>query len=35
MPIQCADADAGAARDFFQAHIQPDFREGRLGSLDQ
>jgi hypothetical protein len=35
MPIQRADADAGAARDFFQAHIQPDFREGRLGSVDQ
>ncbi len=35
MTIQRADADAGAARDFFQAHIQPDFREPRLGGVDQ
>ena len=35
MAIQGADADAGAARNFFQAHIQPDFRERRLGGIDQ
>jgi hypothetical protein len=35
MAIQSADADVGAARDFFQAHIQPDVREPRLGSIDQ
>jgi hypothetical protein len=35
MPIQGADADAGAARDFFQAHIQPDARKRCLRSVDQ
>ena len=35
MTIQCADADAGAARDFFQAHIQPEFRKPGLGGVDQ
>ena len=33
--IQRADSDAGAARDFFQAHIQPELREPRFGSVDQ
>src|ERR1700683_181316 len=31
MPIQGADADAGAARDLFQAHIQSDARKPCLG----
>ncbi len=35
MPIQRADADAGAARDFFQAHIQANFREPRLGGVNE
>jgi hypothetical protein len=35
MAIQGADADSGAASDFFQAHIQPDFREPCLGGVDQ
>jgi hypothetical protein len=35
MTIQCADADGRAPRDFLQAHIQPDLREGRLGGVDQ
>ena len=35
MSIQRADTDVGAARDFFQAHIQPDFREPCLGGVDQ
>jgi hypothetical protein len=35
MAIQCADPDLGAARDFLQAHIQPDIRERRLGGVDQ
>ena len=33
MTIQRADADAGPTRDFFQAYIQPDIRESRLGSI--
>src|SRR5882762_1787665 len=35
MAIQGAGAAAGAARDFFEAHIQPAFREPRLGGVDQ
>jgi hypothetical protein len=35
VPIQGADADARAARDFFQAHVHPDLGEGRLGGIDQ
>jgi hypothetical protein len=35
MPIQGADADAGAARDFFQAHIQSDVRKPCLGGVDE
>jgi len=35
MAVQCADADAGAARNFLQAHIQPEFRKPRLGGVDQ
>jgi hypothetical protein len=35
MPIQCADADAGAARNFFQAYIHPDVRKRRLGDVHQ
>jgi hypothetical protein len=35
MAIECADADAGAARNFFQAHIHSDIRERRLGGVDQ
>jgi hypothetical protein len=34
MTIERADADAGAACDFFQAHIQPNFREPCLGGVD-
>jgi hypothetical protein len=35
MPIQRANPDAGAARDFLEAHIQPRFREPGLGGIDQ
>jgi len=35
MAIQGADADAGAACDFFQAHIQPTSAKTRLGGVDQ
>ena len=35
MAVECADADAGAARNFFQAHVQPDIRERRFGGVDQ
>jgi hypothetical protein len=35
MAIQGADADAGTSCDFFQAHIQPNFRERYLGGVDQ
>jgi hypothetical protein len=35
MPIERADADAGAARNVFQAHVQPDIRERRLRGVDQ
>src|SRR5580704_5131757 len=33
--IQGTDADASAARDFFQAHVQPDARKARLGGVNQ
>jgi hypothetical protein len=35
VPIQGADADAGAARYFFQAHVQADLGESCLGGIDQ
>jgi hypothetical protein len=35
MAIECADADAGAARNFLQAHIEPDIRKRRFGGVDQ
>jgi hypothetical protein len=35
VPIQSADADAGAARDFFQARIHSDAGEHRLGGVNQ
>jgi hypothetical protein len=34
MAIQGADADAGAACDFFQTDIQPNFRERCLGGVN-
>jgi hypothetical protein len=35
VPIQGADPDASAARDFFQAHVHSDVGEPRLGSVNQ
>ena len=33
--IQGADADAGAARDFFKTHVEPEFRKPGLRGIDQ
>jgi hypothetical protein len=35
VPIQRADADTGAARDFFQAHSEAHLGESCLGGIDQ
>jgi hypothetical protein len=35
VPIEGADADACAARNFFQAHVDTGFGEGRLGGFGQ
>jgi hypothetical protein len=35
MAIESANADAGAPRDFFQAHVLSNFREARFGGLDE
>jgi hypothetical protein len=35
VPIQRADADARATRDFFQAHVDADLGEAGLGGIDQ
>ena len=35
MTIQRADTDTGAARDFFQAYIQPGVGESCLGGINE
>jgi hypothetical protein len=35
MSIQGTDADTGPPRDIFQAYSEPEFRESRLGGVDQ